>query len=801
MQLMATFQTSSTDEKRASAKRAVITVYLSLVLILLLALLTTTLEAARLSGLRYMADSMSELASESVLADYNDALYDRYHIFGKTTLVGTESQRASVIDSDLQKMLAKNQSADGAYLWKFSGVETEVSDCPSLIDYDGAFFRQQAVCYMEYRGIGAALESLLASLDIFCKTEDTLELISRKQEAENALSEIDRRVLQLIEKVEGVRTDDKGIKLTLFGNISTATDFVKRILQGSPSMQSVAVNNETIFEALKGKYSDPMLYIEEMQAGLDLYDRYIQEKQELLQNIENLELASEGTDGLSEKLSLGAKILALKAENAALDLKISSAKGDFKRASNALLTLVNGSRGVCKEAQKIMDEIKNAQELASPLVQDFAGQLEEAEGWLDTEVYEELTSDLDTMEAYLGEGVSGLERVPDFEGMRTTIDLDEVLLLNMSTKLLRLQNQEFSSENRTLLEELVEIAKTYSIESLSFDYTGMSLKAEKISPLDSIKKLLSSGLSGLVLPEGFESSKKAYSDEELPSDSAAISLDKTDDNLLQSGSLTDTVANSPLTRVKNLLAEGTSALAEKSLFLAYLNDHFSSYEKEKDEASVCQYELEYILCGHKTDKQNLDAVVSRLLLTRFIFCLVHVLSDGEKTTTARDFSMSLLGFTGMPMLVEALKYIIVFVWSFDEALVETAAIMEGKKVALIPTKANFQVEFTDLLLVNRSYIKQAVSNRPDDVALSLNYTSYLNLFLLLENEKDQNMRCMDVIQENLRLSEDNFRMAAMLYGFNAKYVYELEPVFGLMPFSTGLLGKKYKYTVIGGAKY
>ena len=63
-------------------KKGSITVFLSLVLVLLFSFLLTTLEAARIRGATAYVSMITDLAGDSVLASYYYPLFENYRIFG-----------------------------------------------------------------------------------------------------------------------------------------------------------------------------------------------------------------------------------------------------------------------------------------------------------------------------------------------------------------------------------------------------------------------------------------------------------------------------------------------------------------------------------------------------------------------------------------------------------------------------------------------------------------------------------------------------------------------------------------------
>ena len=130
-----------------------------------------------------------------------------------------------------------------------------------------------------------------------------------------------------------------------------------------------------------------------------------------------------------------------------------------------------------------------------------------------------------------------------------------------------------------------------------------------------------------------------------------------------------------------------------------------------------------------------------------------------------------------------MKFLILFVWATEGALVETAAILQGKKLSAMPTKEEFPVGFSELLLMSKTMIQQKAEQLSDKEGVAFGYSEYLMLFLLLQNIEIQSMRALDLIQENLALEESGFRVSQLVCSFTAQAKYMVPELFTDLPFS------------------
>ena len=248
-----------------------------------------------------------------------------------------------------------------------------------------------------------------------------------------------------------------------------------------------------------------------------------------------------------------------------------------------------------------------------------------------------------------------------------------------------------------------------------------------------------------------------------------------------SSALASMCKSSPFAEVTEWIVKEGEELTERVLFLSYLAEHFSNYIEQAEQESALLYEQEYLLCGDTKDSSNLYEVVGRILLVRMIFNLVHVMSDAEKSGLAGEVAMGLLGATGLPILVSIMKFLILFVWATEAALVETAALLQGKKLVVIPTRNRFPVSFSELLLMSGERIQQKAEALSEQGGFSLGYSEYLMLFLLLQKEEVQIMRALDLIQENLGLEEAGFRVGQQVCYFSVQAEYLLPELFTSLP--------------------
>ena len=160
-----------------------ITIYLALTLSVMLSLILTVVEGARRNAIAVEADCAMDLAVYSVFAEYNRALYERYHVL----LIDTsyEKQQGSLerVEEHLNAYLRMNLSEGNEAVKTADLTKTFLEDASILqasyaTDEKAAVFERQAVCYMKAKYGLSYIEALqkefakAEALELFTKDSD-----------------------------------------------------------------------------------------------------------------------------------------------------------------------------------------------------------------------------------------------------------------------------------------------------------------------------------------------------------------------------------------------------------------------------------------------------------------------------------------------------------------------------------------------------------------------------------------------------------------------------------------------------
>lgn len=275
---------------------------------------------------------------------------------------------------------------------------------------------------------------------------------------------------------------------------------------------------------------------------------------------------------------------------------------------------------------------------------------------------------------------------------------------------------------------------------------GITPATDFENPLELFETLFSSSLMVLVLPKG-----------------KTLSTKETD--------LSDSLMKRSL-NTGNYPEHKATGLTDQALFLAYLDREFGCFTNVKDKKKL-DYELEYILCGHDSDAKNVADVTARILLIREVTNYLYLQTDGEKQAIAESIAVAIGAVTMNPAVVVVVKQAILAAWAYVESLMEMRTLLSGGRVAIVKTAADWK---TDVLHPATSFRK---GEGVDDKGIGFSYEDYLLQFLLLMGAEKQNMRTMDMMEQNIRLLTGNphFRMDCMIQRMDVSYSYQARPLF------------------------
>ena len=125
-------------------KKAEITVFLTLLLVVITTFFLFLLEAGRLRGLRTKAQLVTDLGVESLFSQYKKEIYEEYGLCMMDDGIEAGEFSIASVEAQLGKYLDVNTATSGKTLYDIRCKECKISKYQLLTDKEGAAFRQLA---------------------------------------------------------------------------------------------------------------------------------------------------------------------------------------------------------------------------------------------------------------------------------------------------------------------------------------------------------------------------------------------------------------------------------------------------------------------------------------------------------------------------------------------------------------------------------------------------------------------------------------------------------------------------------
>lgn len=192
----------------------------------------------------------------------------------------------------------------------------------------------------------------------------------------------------------------------------------------------------------------------------------------------------------------------------------------------------------------------------------------------------------------------------------------------------------------------------------------------------------------------------------------------------------------------------------------YIHEKCGNYRKTMEKSRL-QYQMEYLLCGKNSDRENLEKTAETLLLIRLAANTAYLFSDAGKKAEAKFWGelFSLICFS--PELEPVFTTALLLAWSYSESVSDLRTLFSGGKIPLMKSSGTWK---TGLL----SIFSPGLSSGNGGEGSGLDYTGYLRVLLFLENGTMRDYRLMDLMEMDVRKAEhsESFRMDGCMDTFS-----------------------------------
>ncbi|MDR1291977.1 MAG: DUF5702 domain-containing protein [Clostridiales Family XIII bacterium] len=230
--------------------------------------------------------------------------------------------------------------------------------------------------------------------------------------------------------------------------------------------------------------------------------------------------------------------------------------------------------------------------------------------------------------------------------------------------------------------------------------------------------------------------------------------------------------------VSALTADGLSGIADSALADAVTSQYIlaafgHANDGVSEEESFFDAEVEYILSGKKSDRENYNSVKAKLTLIRFAANNVSLFRDPAKVAQGHALAAPAAAAAGIGEMVAYLG--IMESWAGAETKNDIGLFEEGKKVAFLKSPAQWALT-NPQKAINGLFFDVVTPA----VQTGQTYEDYLRVMLFLMDRETKMLRVMDLIQMDMKVN------------YNEEFL--VREYYGGYRFQAEALGETFEYT-------
>ena len=394
------------------------------------------------------------------------------------------------------------------------------------------------------------------------------------------------------------------------------------------------------------------------------------------------------------------------------------------------------------------------------------------------ELYHELSEDIDRLYTEYGDA-----DVLSEEYIRDSVDNDNSIIENIVGNMQAVQDicmkisepdvekQEYITKIEKIYEDIESEINGFSIKTIVQEYEQYTFRADdyntSITSLNKIYQILKEGAAGLVIDGEISDKSMDYSD--------------LADTCVSGSYGGDGISNIDIRQA--LVSE--YIISRYAGYTDYIekNGQQTGYIEKKDRAvgRLLDYEIEYILCGRQSDKDNLNEVLFKLVLIREGLNLSYLVTDVQKKNECFGLALQLLGYTGNMVLIKAAQYFIMSIWAYAESVMELRELYAGESIATVKNADNWITDINTVISGGAAGLKTSLFSYKNKAGKetgstadynSLDYMDYMRILLLIKDRTARNagiMSAMELVM--IALGHENFRMKEYIYEASGTAVF------------------------------
>jgi len=253
-------------------RRGYITVFLSLSLTLILSLVFTVIEGARISAIRMKFECVTDIGMNSVLAEYHRELLEQYDLlFVDTSYCGSHPAIANT-EGHLRNYMHKNlQPGEGSSLLSSRDLlamdvgQAKILEYSVASDQGGAVLKRQATDYLNDYPLGAILDKVTEHVGLLQGLGlDTMDVGAMRSQYEAEISAIGLPEVEVEEgKFEKVPLNNPADAV----NALRGSSILHLVLEDPSAVSSVKIAPERYFSHRPGRLTGTGLCEEAVEVG------------------------------------------------------------------------------------------------------------------------------------------------------------------------------------------------------------------------------------------------------------------------------------------------------------------------------------------------------------------------------------------------------------------------------------------------------------------------------------------------------------------------------------------------------
>lgn len=258
-------------------------------------------------------------------------------------------------------------------------------------------------------------------------------------------------------------------------------------------------------------------------------------------------------------------------------------------------------------------------------------------------------------------------------------------------------------------------------------------------PRDTLSSMLDKGILNIVMPNNSFSSKDMNlshisGEQEKQKDTGFRDVEVFQNDLMES---------IPDTEWDNII--------EYPSYVNYFLSHFSN-GVHPYENTVMSCEIEYLLEGKGSDKENMEEVAKELVWLRMPVNFAYLVTDSKRNKEAEAMAASLCTLTATLEFEKIVKYLLLGCWAYGESLSDVKVLLSGEGIPYIKDSGTWK---TDLETLSDT---KEVEGMKDGIY----YEDYLFMLFIMKSEKQMDdciLRMLDLIELNMQQNNPDFHVA------------------------------------------